>query len=79
MLLNQFLTTAIPASLGSLLGFSQDTINLIFIGTKNDTESIAAICLGMVFINLGGFALFMGFNGSLETLVSQARGARDFR
>jgi len=78
-LLKQFLSTAIPASLGSMLGFSQDTINLIYAGSLNNPIDLAAICLATVFVNIIGIAFFVGFNGALETLVSQARGAQDFK
>ena len=62
-----------------MLGFSQDTINLIYAGTLNNPIDLAAICLATVFVNMIGIAIFVGFNGALETLVSQARGAQDFK
>lgn len=71
--------TAIPASLGILIGFSQETINLIFIGSLNDPTSLAALGIGNLFVNLGGYAVFYGLNGALETFVSLARGAGDLQ
>lgn len=72
--LTPLLYTAIPASLGALIGFSQNTINLIYVGTLNDAKSMAAVGLGDMFVTMFGIAVFYGFNGALETLVSQARG-----
>ena len=64
------LSTALPASLGAFIGFSQDTINLIYVGTLGDPKALAAIGLGNLFVTMLGIAVFYGFNGALETLVS---------
>jgi len=48
---------------------------LIYAGSLNNPVDLAAICLATVFVNIIGIAFFVGFNGALETLVSQARGA----
>ena len=71
------LTTALPASLGAIISFSQETMNLLFIGSLNKTIPLAAVGLGNLFINMLGVAIFFGLNGALETLVSQAHGAND--
>lgn len=71
--------TAIPASLGAFIGFSQETINLIFIGMQHDAAQLAAIGLGNLFVTMIGYAVFYGLNGALESLVSQAKGAGDIR
>ena len=78
-MLGPLLFTAIPASLGAFIGFSQNTINLIYVGTLNDTKALAAVGLGEMFVTMFGIAVFYGFNGALETLVSQARGSNNFR
>lgn len=64
------LTTALPASLGAIISFSQETMNLLFIGSLNKTIPLAAVGLGNLFINMLGVAIFFGLNGALETLVS---------
>ena len=69
-LLKRVIKIAVPASLGAIISFSQETINLIFIGALNDTVSLAAVGLGNIFINMLGVAIFFGMNGALETLVS---------
>jgi len=69
-LFKRVIKIAVPASLGAIISFSQETINLIFIGALNDTVSLAAVGLGNIFINMLGVAIFFGMNGALETLVS---------
>ena len=44
-----------------------------------DPTLLAAVGMGNIAINMFGFALFFGLNGSLDTLVSQAYGANDMR
>lgn len=69
--------SAIPASIGSLFSFLQETINLIFIGHKNDPILVAAVGSGNVIIMCCGIGMFYGLNSGLETLVSQAYGAKN--
>ena len=71
------MASAIPAILGSLVCFSQETINLMFIGSLNETKPLAAIGMGNIFINLFGCSIYFGINGAIDTLVSQANGAGD--
>ena len=54
-----------------------ETINLIFIGHLNDPVKVAAVGMGNIIINLIAVGPFTGLNGSLETLVSQAYGAKN--
>lgn len=76
-IIKKLVLTAIPASLGILIGFSQETINLIFVGSLNDPPLLAALGLGNLFVNIGGYAVFYGLNGAMETFVAQAKGAGD--
>lgn len=71
--------TAGPAILGALFSFSQETINLMFIGHLNDKVLIAAVGMGNIAINMLGVSIYFGFNGALDTLVSQALGTNDMR
>ena len=70
MLFKKVVKTALPASMGALISFSQETMNLLFIGSLNKTVPLAAVGLGNIFINMLGCAIFFGLNGALETLVS---------
>ena len=56
-----------------------ETINLIFIGHLNDPVKVAAVGMGNIIINLVAVGPFTGLNSSLETLVSQAYGAKNMR
>ena len=74
------LADAIPATFGLLFIFINQTINIIFIGhTSTETEVIAAIGLGTIYINATGYILGMGFLGGVDTLCSRSFGAREFK
>lgn len=60
----------VPTILGLIIGFAQITINLIFIGTLDNTIYQDAIGLGNIFVNLMGVGVFFGLNGGFETLSS---------
>ena len=78
-ILKEIISQSIPAFAGSLLGFLQETINLIFIGHLNDPAKIAAVGMGNMIINLCAIGVFLGLNSGLDTLVSQAYGAKKMR
>lgn len=69
------LAIAVPASLSSILFFSIEIMNLMFIGYLNDPAMVAAIGLGNMTINFTCFSIILGLNSALQTLVSQASGA----
>ena len=72
-------SSAIPTCIGTLFSFMQNTLNLIFIGHKNDQDPIllAAVGMGNVILMCCGIGMFFGLNSGLETLVSQAYGAKN--
>ena len=49
----------------------------MFIGHLNDPTVLAAAGIGNMVLNLFGMGLFYGLNSALETLVSQAYGAKN--
>lgn len=49
----------------------------MFIGHLNDPTILAAAGIGNMILNLFGMGLFYGLNSALETLVSQAYGAKN--
>jgi len=57
----------------------QEQINVIFIGNLSDPAKLAGIGLGNMVLNLVPYALLIGVNTALETLVSQAYGRQDLR
>ena len=52
----------------------QEQINLIFIGSLQDPAKLSGIGVGNMVMNLLPYALMIGINTALETLVSQAFG-----
>ena len=68
--------TAIPASIGAILQWIQETINLVFIGHLNDPTKLAAVGMGNTIINMFAIGPISGLNCAVETLVSQAYGAK---
>ena len=71
--------SAVPASVGSVFCWLLETINLMFIGHLNDPVKLAAVGMGNIIINMCAVGPFQGINSSLETLVSQAYGAKNMR
>lgn len=68
---------ALPSCMSLLLGMVQENVNMIFLGHLNQPALVAGVGLGNVITNVFGFSLIVGLNGALETLVSQAYGAKN--
>lgn len=69
------LAIAIPTMMTDFVQRTQDLINLSFLGHLGDNALIAGVGLGSVFVNFSGWALVIGMNSALDTLVSQSAGA----
>jgi MATE family multidrug resistance protein len=71
----------IPFAIGYLIRLIVESINLVFISNKPNPEVAvtAAVGLGNATINLVGFSIIYGFNSALDTLISQAYGAGDYK
>jgi Na+-driven multidrug efflux pump len=76
-ILKDIISQSIPASVGSVFFMLLETINIIFIGHLNDPVKVAGVGMGNIIINLFAVGIFTGLNSSLETLVSQAYGAKN--
>jgi MATE family multidrug resistance protein len=57
----------------------QQIINLIFVGHMNDAKLLAGVGMGNLIVSVFGISLFIGLNGALETLVSQAFGNNNMK
>ena len=57
----------------------QEQINLVFVGNLQDPAKLSGIGAGNMLLNLLPYALMIGVNTALETLVSQAYGRKDLR
>ena len=69
-ILKEIVFVAFPATVGSVLQFIQETINLIFIGHLNDPVKVAAVGMGNIIVNMFAIGPISGLNSSVETLVS---------
>jgi len=54
-------------------------MNLVFIGNLGDPALVAGIGMANMIINMIVTAVAYGLNGALETLVSQAYGAKELK
>ena len=52
-----------------------ELINIIYLGHTNDTNKIAGVGLGNMYVNITCQAVILGLNGAISTLASQAYGA----
>ena len=71
------LKQAIPGMFCMVVLQLQQIINLIFVGHMNDAKLLAGVGMGNLIVSVFGISLFIGLNGALETLVSQAYGNRN--
>ena len=78
--MKEFILLAMPAVLFPLLWRMQEIVVIIFLGASgadNFADLIAGFGIGTFFVNLLFNSISFGLNGALETLVSQAYGAKD--
>ena len=73
----KILGIAIPALAATLLTFMAELINIIFIGHVGTEYMIAGVGLGNMCVNILWLAIYLGMNGALETLVSQASASHE--
>jgi MATE family multidrug resistance protein len=66
---------ALPTILTGFIQRTQDLVNLSFLGHLHDNARIAGVGLGSVCANFTGWAIVIGMNSALDTLVSQSAGA----
>lgn len=59
--------------------FMIETINITYIGTFNDPDMITAIGLGTFFSNFVGINAIIGWPGGIDTLSSNAYGAKRYK
>lgn len=57
----------------------QDTINVAMIGRLNDKEMLSGVGLGNMTMAFLGYMAMMGINSALDTLLSQANGAGEYK
>ena len=75
---NILLFSAIPTSLCFILELVPSLTSIYFIGQLGDPRLISAIGLATMWVNCSGSAIFYGIAVGLETLASQAFGAKSY-
>ena len=73
------LALAIPSTLCMIVMMFQEMVNLSFLGHLNQPELLAGVGTGNMTQNMLGLSIIIGFNGALETLVSQAYGSGNLK
>lgn len=69
---------ATPLVLGMLLFLLVQLTNTYFIGNLNEPVLLAGVGMGNMMVNMLVFAVTEGLNGALESLISQAYGAKKY-
>ena len=77
MIYGKFFKLAVPATVTVLVNVLVVTTNLVFVGHLNDSTKMASVGLGNMIIFIFANAAFIGMNSGMETLVSQAYGAKN--
>lgn len=65
----------LPTMVGSIISFTNEVANVIFIGHAGDEVELAAVGIGNMMQNCVGLSIGIGFSLALNTFVSQASGA----
>jgi MATE family multidrug resistance protein len=73
------ITYAVPSILSIMFIFLYDNINIIFAGNLLSPDLVSAIGIGSLYINATGFFLALGLLGGMDTLCSQAYGAKHYK
>jgi len=67
-----------PVVLTYLMTMGLQNVNLLFVGHLGKDE-LAGSALGLMYANVTGFSLVIGLLSALETLISQANGAENYK
>ena len=74
-----FFKLAIPTIISCVFLQLIYLFNMIFAGTLNDSAMLAGVGLGTTLLNVVILEPLLGMNGALETLISQAYGAKQLQ
>ena len=69
----------VPFTMANFVSLVIEVISMAFVGRLNDPEALAIIGLSNMMINIFAFSLMFGMNTALETLASQAAGAKNYK
>jgi Na+-driven multidrug efflux pump len=72
--MTRILKLALPSIVALFFQYLAEMINSFFIGHLDDSTLLAGTGMGNIVINMLCISVFLGLNGAIETLVSQAYG-----
>ena len=74
----EIIIKSIPSIFGLLFEFFVEFINLAYVGHLNDPVTIGGVGLGNMMLALFILSFWVGLNGAIDTLVSQAYGDEEY-
>lgn len=73
----EILALAVPASLTMMITILVEVLNLVIIARLEDEDMLAGVGMGNMTQNLLGLSIILGFNSTLDTLISRGAGTGD--
>lgn len=55
-----------------------ELVSMMFIGHLNDSTALGGVGLSILLVNTTLWSICIGFNGAIDTLVSQAYGDKEY-
>lgn len=74
---SEVIKASVPTVLSNIFFFLIQLTNIWYMGQAEDSSLLAAVGMGNMLINVCCFAVCQGFNGTIETFVSQSFGGGD--
>eukprot|EP01051_Picozoa_sp_SAG22_P011755 SAG22_NODE_1160_length_5317_cov_44.271560_3_plen_217_part_00 len=68
-----------PTAITTLLRAGTQQVTVMFVGHTVGAAGLGAVALGVMWVNISGLSIVFGGMSALDTLCSQAYGARNFR
>lgn len=68
-----------PAVLASLTMMLVETVDIIAVGHLGNTEYLSGVGLATSILNIFIFGIYIGLNGAIDTMISQASGLNNHK
>lgn len=75
----EVIRASIPTVLSNIFLFLVQLTNIYFMGRSSDSSLLPAVGMGNMLVNVVCMAVCQGFNGTIETFVSQSFGGGNGR
>jgi len=69
----------VPAVLASLTMMLVETVDIIAVGHLGNTEYLSGVGLATSILNIFIFGIYIGLNGAIDTMISQASGLNNHK